>query len=326
MLALWDTNGAEVVRKLAAERHSAGGVASGLALNLVVVVDESRVRAVEDAATIAAASHPCRVIIVSRFRTGPITAERLDAEIIVGGRLGPCEAVALRMHGALAHHAESVVMPLLAPDVPVVTWWHGTPPDRIADDPLGVVAERRITDVGQAVDPLAALRQRAVDYASGDTDLAWTRITPWRTLLAGALDTATARVTAATLSGGLTDPSASLLAGWLATRLGVTPTVEASASGELERVQLRLGEEELTLTRSHGTCTLARTGVQDRTLPLVARRLGDELAEELHRLDADQPYADALSAATQITGLSGRPAVRTLSRAAERRQAQAVTA
>ena len=53
----------------------------------------------------------------------------------------------MRMHGRLALHAESVVMPLLAPDVPVVTWWHGEPPERIAHDPLGVVADRRITDV-----------------------------------------------------------------------------------------------------------------------------------------------------------------------------------
>ncbi|MBB5869243.1 glucose-6-phosphate dehydrogenase assembly protein OpcA [Allocatelliglobosispora scoriae] len=326
MLALWDTTGAEVVRKLAAERHSAGGVASGLALTLVVVVDEARVRGVEDAATIAAASHPCRLIIVSRalknpHQTGTDVVDRLDAEIIVGGRLGPCEAVALRMHGPLAYHAESVVMPLLAPDVPVVTWWHGNPPDRIADDPLGVVAERRITDVSQAENPLAALRQRAEDYAPGDTDLAWTRITPWRTLLAGALDTSTAPVTAATVVGRLEDPRVSLLAGWLASRLGLTPTLEASSTGKLEQVRLRVGDDDLTLTRSNGTCLLTRTGVGDRTLPLVTRRLGDELAEELRRLDADQPYAAALSAATGVTGLSDRAAVRGLSQKAERRQA-----
>ena len=65
---------------------------------------------------------------------------------MVGGRLGPAEAVVMRMYGRLALHAESVVMPLLAPDVPVVTWWHEDPPDVIANDFLGVVADRRITD------------------------------------------------------------------------------------------------------------------------------------------------------------------------------------
>ena len=40
-----------------------------------------------------------------------------------------------------------------------------------------------------------------------------------------------------------------------------------------------------------------RTGQDDRILPLVRRPLGDELAEELRRLDADQVYAEALGAA-----------------------------
>ncbi|WP_027347013.1 glucose-6-phosphate dehydrogenase assembly protein OpcA [Hamadaea tsunoensis] len=318
MLALWDTTGAEVVRKLAAERHSAGGVASGLALTLVVVVEEARVRAVEDAATIAAASHPCRLIVVSRIgenNTDP-AKDRLDAEIIVGGRLGPAEAVVLRMHGGVARHAESVVMPLLAPDVPVVTWWHGVPPDRIGEDPLGVVAERRITDVAQSADPLKALRQRAADYAPGDTDLAWTRTTPWRTLIAGAFDTLTEqRATGVTVTAAENDPTAALLAGWLGVRLGVVPTISPAASGRLEEVSLTLtgsdGDGHMTLTRREGTAVLSRTGVDDRILPLVTRRLGEELAEELRRLDADQPYATALAAATGTHDLDKRPAKRT---------------
>ncbi|NUT38340.1 MAG: glucose-6-phosphate dehydrogenase assembly protein OpcA [Hamadaea sp.] len=321
MLALWDTTGAEVVRKLAAERHSAGGVASGLALTLVVVVEEARVRAVEDAVTIAAASHPCRLIVVSRIAPPPggdpadKGKDRLDAEIIVGGRLGPAEAVVLRMHGGVAQHAESVVMPLLAPDVPVVTWWHGAPPDRIDRDPLGVVAERRITDVAQAADPMAALRQRATDYAPGDTDLAWTRATPWRTLLAGAFDTVHDTVAGATVTAPPDDPTAALLAGWLCARLGVTPTLVPSGTGRIEEVAIALkdataGDSHLTLTRREGTAALTRTGSAERILPLVTRRLGEELAEELRRLDADQPYAAALAAATGTHGLDQRPAHR----------------
>jgi glucose-6-phosphate dehydrogenase assembly protein OpcA len=319
MLALWDTTGHEVVRKLAAERRSAGGVASGLALTLVVVADDARVRQVEDAATIAAASHPCRMLVVSR---GPVpgpdvaTAEandRLDAEIIVGGRLGPCEAVVMRMHGRLALHAESVVMPLLAPDVPVVTWWHGAPPERIAYDPLGIVAERRITDMAQSADPVAALRQRAEDYAPGDTDLCWTRLTGWRALIAGAFDTVRATPVTARVLAGPADAGAMLLIGWLTNRLGITVEPVASGSGTLEGVEFTLDDgTELSLhSDGEGTAVLRHDGVGDRVLPLVRRRLGEELAEELRRLDADQTYAAALSAATGISGLSERAPVRT---------------
>jgi len=317
MLALWDTNGSEVVKKLAAERRSAGGVASGIALTFVVVVDEGRVRQVEDAATIAASAHPCRLLVVTRGPVpGPDTAtvnakDRLDAEIIVGGRLGPCEAVVMRMHGRLALHSESVVMPLLAPDVPVVIWWHGAPPERIAFDPLGVLAERRITDVAQTADPGAALRQRADDYAPGDTDLAWTRLTGWRTLIAGAFDTATAEVSAATLTGSMGDPTAALLRGWLSARLGIPVGLHAGRDLEALDFHLADGTSMALRNNGNGTATLTRTGVNNRVLPLVRRRLGEELAEELRRLDADQPYGYALQAATDTTGLNDRPAIRT---------------
>lgn len=320
MIALWDTTGTEVVRKLAAERRH-GGVASGLALTLVVVVDEPRVREIEDAITIAAAEHPCRLLVVTR--TPPVGTnypDRLDAEIVVGGRFGPCEAVIMRTYGRLALHAESVVMPLLAPDVPVVTWWHGPPPDQISQDPLGVIAERRITDTAQADDPVAALRQRAVDYASGDTDLAWTRITGWRTLVAGALDSAAdtnreATVAGATLTAPPSDAGAALLGGWLAARLGIAPQRRDPGSPAVEPAleSLRLdlaGGGEITISHQDGAAVLQRTGHGRRSLPLVARTISDELAEELRRLGPDRTYATALSAATGVPGLPGRPANR----------------
>src|SRR5207245_8214007 len=122
---------------------------------------------------IAASAHPCRLLIVVRRSLD--TDNRLDAEVQVGGRLGPTEAIVMRMHGRLTLHAESVVLPLLAPDAPVVTWWYGEPPDEITTDALGVLANRRVTDSTRCGDPIATLRQRATDFAPGDTDLAWTR-------------------------------------------------------------------------------------------------------------------------------------------------------
>jgi glucose-6-phosphate dehydrogenase assembly protein OpcA len=314
LIALWDTTGNEVVKALAAERRNAGGVASGLALTLVAVVDEKRVREAESAAATAAAAHPCRLLIVVRSRlpansdTNP--ESRLDAEIVVGGRLGPAEAVVLRMHGRLTRHAESVVIPLLAPDVPVVTWWHDAPPERIATDALGVVAERRITDVGQTRDPVASLRQRAEDYAPGDTDLAWTRTTSWRSLLAGALDTVTVPVVAVTVMAAEGDPVGELLRGWLQARLGIIPT--PLVGGRLvQAVTMRLATgEEISIERGDEVALLHRTGLPERIVPLVPRALGDQLAEELRRLDADQPYAQALEAATGVVGLSKRPGSR----------------
>jgi glucose-6-phosphate dehydrogenase assembly protein OpcA len=311
MTTLWDTTGTAVVKALAAERRQAGSVSSGLALTLVVVVDEAHVAEAEQAATRAAAQHPCRLLVVVRRR--PDAPEsRLDAEVLIGGRLGPGEAVVMRMYGRLALHAESVVLPLLAPDAPVVTWWYGEPPNRIAHDPLGVFADRRITDCSLATDPIAALHQRAEDYAPGDTDLGWTRTTLWRALCASAFDSTSGPVHSVRVSGAAGHVTRSLLAGWLGSRLGVDVEVVDTDGTGLGEVVIAVGDVELTLSRgSSSSAVLTRTGQPDRTLPLPRRQIGDLLAEELRRLDPDEPYAEALGSATGRSDLADHPALRT---------------
>lgn len=311
MTTLWDTTGTAVVKALAAERRAHGSVSSGLALTLVVVVEESRVEQAERAATRAAAEHPCRLLVVVRRRPGAPEA-RLDAEVLIGGRLGPGEAAVLRMYGRLALHAESVVLPLLAPDAPVVTWWFGEPPHAIAHDPLGVLAGRRVTDTALAPDPLAALAQRARDYAPGDTDLAWTRATLWRALCASAFDSVTGAAVSAQVHGTAGNPTRALLAGWLCARLGVEVTTVDEEGQGVSAVRIEVEDGEVHLSRDGGsTATLRRTGQPERTMPLEQRDLGDLLAEELRRLDADETYAEALAAATGEGGLAGRSPVRT---------------
>ncbi|MCU1601256.1 MAG: putative OxPP cycle protein OpcA [Frankiales bacterium] len=307
MTALWDTSGSAVIKALSAERRAAGSVSSGLALTLVAVVDEKLVAEAEQAATAAAAQHPCRLLIVVRRR--PDAPEpRLDAEVSVGGRLGPGEAIVMRMYGRLSLHAESVVLPLLAPDAPVVTWWFGEPPHLIAHDPLGVIADRRITDTAASTDPLAALRMRADDYAPGDTDLAWTRTTLWRSLCASAFDSLIGDVRSVTVTGEASNPSRTLLAGWLGRRLDLSVGVEDSAGPGVTGVTMKVGDDTVTISRTDGsTAILSRTGQPDRNLPLPRRELGDLLAEELRRLDADEVYAESLETFSGLTDLSARP-------------------
>jgi glucose-6-phosphate dehydrogenase assembly protein OpcA len=308
---LWDTNGTEIVKTLSAERRTAGALASGLAATLIVVVEEEDIAEAEAAAMTAAAAHPCRLLIVVRRRLD--ADDRLDAEVQVGGRLGANEAVVMRMYGRLTLHAESVVLPLLASDAPVVTWWHGQPPQKLAYDPLGVLASRRVTDSSVCPEPVKELKRRAKDYAPGDTDLAWTRTTPWRGLLASAFDDVTAAATSAEVAAAAGNPSAVLIAGWLTSRLGVRCRVTASDGPGVTAVEVRLeGREKLRIDRPDGyLAVLSRSGLPDRRLPLKRRDLGELLAEELRRLDADQPYSEALAVMSGESDLSDRPATRT---------------
>jgi glucose-6-phosphate dehydrogenase assembly protein OpcA len=321
MTTLWDTTGSAVVKELAAQRRTGGAVLSGVALTLVVVADESRVAEAEEAATHAAEAHPCRILVVVR-RQLEAPAPRLDAEVLIGGRLGPGEAVVMRMYGRLGLHAESVVLPLLAADAPVVAWWHAAPPDQLATDALAVFADRRITDSSMAEDPLAALKTRASDYAPGDTDLAWTRSTAWRSILASTLDSVSGRrgapveVRGGVVEGDPSNATAQLLAGWLSSRCGCAIPVEEGArkpgpSG-VDSVVLELDQDEAVQLHAdrRGGAAIIQPYRPEATVALPERSLGDLLSEELRRLDTDEPYRDALEAATGVTGLADRSPVR----------------
>ena len=321
MTTLWDTTGSAVVKELAAQRRTGGAVMSGVALTLVVVADESRVAEAEQAAAAAAEVHPCRLLVVVR-RQVDAPLPRLDAEVLVGGRLGPGEAVVMRMYGRLGLHAESVVLPLLAADAPVVTWWHEVPPSRITTDALGVIADRRITDSSRAPDPVASLHTRAADYAPGDTDLAWTRTTPWRATLTSTLDSVSGRrgtsvrVLGGQVEGKVGDASAQLLAGWLSSRCGCTiPVVDGQRTvgpSGVDSVLLTLDDDEevRVTTDRKGGAVISQPFREDSVVALVDRELGELIGEELRRLDSDEPYAETLEAATGLSGLSDRPSVR----------------
>jgi glucose-6-phosphate dehydrogenase assembly protein OpcA len=322
MTTLWDTTGSAVVKELAAQRRTGGAVLSGVALTLVVVADESRVTEAEEAATHAAEMHPCRLLVVVR-RQIEAPVPRLDAEVSIGGRLGPGEAVVMRMYGRLGLHAESVVLPLLAADAPVVAWWHSPPPDRLATDALAVIADRRITDASMAEDPMAALRTRAEDYAPGDTDLAWTRSTAWRFSLTSTLDSVAGRrgepvqVKRARVEGDPRNATAQLVAGWISSRCGcgveVVQSPRTPGDSGVDTVVLTLDrdDEEVRLHADRrGGAVVSQPNRPDASVALPERALGDLLGEELRRLDRDEPYAEALEAATSVSGLAGRSPVR----------------
>lgn len=315
MSKLLDTNGSALVQALITERRAAGAVAAGLALTLIAVTDEERCSEVTGAAGVAAAMHPLRLLVVVRHDVH--ADSRLDAEVQIGGRMGAGEAIVMHLYGRLALHAESLVLPLLAPDTPVVTWWHMAPPNQIAHDPLGVLAGRRITDSALAADPLAALRNRASDYHPGDTDLAWTRATGWRGLLASAMESVGGKPVRAEVTAEKNNPSGMILAGWLKTRLSIPVKNVNSAGPGITEVRLSLqggefrdgprGIGDIVLGRKDGrTATLAGGRMTERTMPLPRRDLGDLLVEELHRLDADEPFGRALEACTRSRNLEDR--------------------
>lgn len=202
------TTTANISKKLVRLRSDTGSMALTRVLTLVVVVDENEADEAIETANDASRQHPCRIIVVvTANRRG---AARLDAQIRIGGDAGASEVVVLRLFGPLAAHGRAVVTPLLLADAPIVAWWPTDPPKDPGADPIGAMAQRRVTDVSRAKgSPKSALGRLARSYAPGDTDLSWSRITLWRALLTAALDQAPFEpITAATVTGGSDSPSA----------------------------------------------------------------------------------------------------------------------
>lgn len=291
------TTSAEINNALLDARRRAGSPAMGMVLTLVVVTDEKEHYDALRAATDAAREHPSRIVVAipRPGREGP----RLDAEIRVPGESGPGEVILLRLHGALADHADSAVLPLLLPDAPVVTWWPGTAPVTPCKDSLGGFAQRRVTDAASATRPLAELARRAVGYRPGDTDLAWTRLTPWRSMLAAALDERYEDITAAEVASERSNPSAELLAHWLACRLGVEVTRKQSKGPGITAVRLKTKSGQIALSRPDGRlAVLSRPGQPDRPVALQRRSTSELIAEELRHLDPDDVYEETIARVT----------------------------
>ena len=289
----------EVNKKITGLREEGGALTLSRVLTLVISLesDDGLEDSIE-AANFASREHPCRVIAVL---PGDAKAAEptLDAQIRVGADAGAGEVVVLRLNGELAKHANSVVLPFLLPDTPVVAWWPVDAPAVPAEDPLGELAIRRITDATNSSDPLATIKGGLKGYTAGDTDLAWSRITYWRALLASALDQAPFEpVTSALVSGLKDEPALDILAGWLASR--IDGTVQR-AVGEL-KVELHRASETVTLSRPQTgvTATLTRTGRPEALIPLARRDAKECLAEDMRRLDADEIYFEALAGIDKV--------------------------
>jgi glucose-6-phosphate dehydrogenase assembly protein OpcA len=253
------------------------------------------------------------VIVVAK---GARTASpRIDGQIRVGGDAGASEVIVLRLYGPLASQGQSAVVPLLLPDAPIVTWWPGAGPKDPDKDPLGELAQRRITDSAAEKSPVKSLTTRAKAYTAGDTDLAWTRLTHWRAQLVSALDLPPyEKITGATVTGEADSPSTELLAAWLAEYLKVpVKRVKSSGAAGIISVTLDRRSGSVELHRPDGRVgTLTQPGQPTRRIALQRRSTQDCLVEELRRLDPDEVYEASLHGLSKITsgtnGKTGAPA------------------
>ncbi|HEX4704544.1 MAG TPA: glucose-6-phosphate dehydrogenase assembly protein OpcA [Pseudonocardiaceae bacterium] len=323
IIDLPSTTTSNVNNKLVQMRQDGGAVTLGRVLTLVIVTDDgSKTEEAIEAANDASREHPCRVIVVARGAKK--AAARLDAQIRVGGDAGASEVVVLRLYGALADEGASCVIPLLLPDAPVVAWWPFEAPAVPSKDPIGMLAQRRITDAANERNPIKALEHRRATYTDGDTDLAWTRLTNWRAFLAAALDLPPyEKITGAAVTGEADSPSTDLLAAWFAVCLKIPVSrLKATAGEGIVKVVLERRSGTVELFRPDAKVgTLTQAGQPDRRVALQRRSVRDCLSEELRRLDPDEIYAETLKGLSKV--VRGRVAAPSRTRRAAKAAAPA---
>ncbi|MFB9376390.1 glucose-6-phosphate dehydrogenase assembly protein OpcA [Kineococcus gynurae] len=303
IIDLPSTSTSAINKALVDLRDSGGAVALGRVLTLVVVTDDARAENAITAANEASREHPCRVLVLARGNKRG--AARLDAQIRIGGDAGASEVVVLRLYGPLVEHGETTVVSLLLPDAPIVAWWVGEAPDDLQKDPISRIAQRRITDAAASRSPHRSLLARAASYQEGDTDLAWTRLTNWRALLAAALDQPPYEpVTQITVAGSADSPSTDLLAAWLGWMLKAPVTRVRTARGRgVQSVRLERKSGAVQIVRpDESVATLSQPGQPDRRIALARRSLPDCITEELRRLDPDEVYGETLSRGMALVG------------------------
>lgn len=313
IFTLDNTSTRDIAKQLVQIREMGNQVTTGRVLTLIVVLDsDSPLDVVLDSINSSSGEHPSRVLIMVRGDYSSPT--KLDAEVRIGGDAGASEIVIMHLGGELSGHLASLVTPLLLPDTPIVAWWPFTSPTNPAIDDIGMIAQRRITD--SLYDPAKdALYRRRTHYTPGDSDLSWSRLTPWRGVLASALDQPPhEEITSVDIYGPAGNPSVDIAAGWLADRLTV-PIIRHSieceqlepldSAGEachpVNRVEIHRASGAVTVSVLDAHTMAVELPHRPRSLVAQGRRgLADCLSEELRHLDADNAYARALRGLSRV--------------------------
>lgn len=301
MIELTDTNSAKIAAEFVRARTRAGSPAMGMVMTLVIVAPEEDAPDAMLAAKRASREHPSRVLgVILGDGRG---AAHVNAQVGSGDGWGG-ETALIRLKGEVVKHAESVVLPLLLPDSPVAIWWPTDAPIDTASDPLGALAQRRITDSATvARGKSTAMLNQARSYAAGNTDLSWTRLTPWRALLAASLDQHPLKVTGATVTAERVSPSADLLVAWLTDRLKVTVERGTSDGPGITDVSMDTKQGPIRIARADGRlATFTSPNQPDRPVALKRREVPALLAEELRRLDEDDVYAATAARLVKLNG------------------------
>lgn len=262
--------------QLGRDQEASGGVLRACAMTLMVATDSGAGQADADSVRqtigVLMHDHPSRAIVLIPKEGSDISA-RVFAEcwMPLGGQRQICaEGIEITADPVQASDVARLLVPLIAPDLPVVLWCRGARAflDRSLD-PLFPLAGKIIFDTGSARHAPSALEflRRLRKEGRSVADLAWTRLTGWREIVAHFFDDGladTQSVTSAKLTHGGAAPGASVLyfARWIERALPRSHVTLEAVAGEpgLRAVVLSGGGAEFSIQLGEGFCVEVRAG------------------------------------------------------------------
>lgn len=296
-----------------AKSGSGASVLRACTMTLIVMADEA-----EDAGqigeTIAALmpEHPARAVLIRLCGTRErALSQRVYAQCWMPfgqRRQICCEQVEIMAADAALADLPSVVLPLAVADLPVILWCR-TP--RLLGMPefrqIAAMATKVVLDSGAMPDPKDALRRIAAAAADGTVvaDLAWTRLTRWREMLAQVFENRQrlaqlAGVGSAVVEYGFGyETAARYMAAWIAAALSWSNPPACNAGGRAGiRVELSGADLRVELARQDGTLTVTVNELSHQTnLPQPTDYL--LMREELSIVRRDPVFERTLEAAAK---------------------------
>ena len=224
----------------------------------------------------------------------------LDAQVRFGADAGAGEIIVLHPRGGLVHHPDTLVIPLLVPDAPVVAWWPNEAPANPSKDLLGAMARSRITDAMHSSNPYRTIEDLRRNWSPKNVDMAWTRLTVWRAMLATMLDQPPhLPISTVKVSGPKGFLPMDLLAAWLRLKLNVPVIMEeVPGATAVTGVYLTRADGTLSLERpdaKEGIAVISTPGQSPQSISVPTRTLEECLSEELRQLDPDEVYAEVIT-------------------------------
>jgi glucose-6-phosphate dehydrogenase assembly protein OpcA len=168
------------------------GVLRACSMTLVVEAEESDdAQAIGETLAALMPEHPSRAIVI-RFRADDrrTLAARVFAQCWMpfGHRQQICcEQIEITATDASIPDLAAVVLPLTAPDLPVVLWCRSPRLFHLPAFPqMAAISQKVVLDSEAFNDPAGILKEMSAALAMGRSlaDLSWTRLTRWRELIA----------------------------------------------------------------------------------------------------------------------------------------------